>query len=518
MLITMATSSSMLLVAFFGFISITISTRVSAINQRSPVLHEVHTTFEEDLVVDLPGSPPHSFRQYSGYVTVNADHGRHLFYWFAEAQSSPDEKPLTLWLNGGPGCSSIAGGAMSELGPFFPNSKGDGLIYNKYAWTQESNIIFLESPAGVGFSYSETPSDYTTGDERTAADARAFLLGWFERFPQYKNRPFYISGESYAGHYIPDLSYLLWTKRNDDAGIINFKGFLLGNPWSHTPSDFKGMLDFWWTRTLISTHTYKEYTSKCTVKDYWEEEEGTRCAALTYKAFEEMGDLNVYDIYVDVCTATGPAAETKRFLTHKGFNFTKMAQSLKRQRQGSSISTNVLSASAYDPCVDSEAETYLNRPDVQVALHTAKLPYRWIGCSDIIDYSTNDVLATKLGKFKALIATSLEITVFSGDVDGVCPTMGTRDWIEKLADQKELTLTKKWHPWYLNQQVGGYTEEFNGGRFKFVTVRNAGHMVPYMQPARGLAVFQAFLKGASLATASGAEVAVTEVGAVVASS
>ncbi|KAG6550493.1 hypothetical protein Mapa_007967 [Marchantia paleacea] len=64
----------------------------------------------------------------------------------------------------------------------------------------EANLLFLESPAGVGFSYTNTSSDFnTTGDASTSMDASRFLIKWFERFPQYKNRPFYIAGESYAG-------------------------------------------------------------------------------------------------------------------------------------------------------------------------------------------------------------------------------------------------------------------------------------------------------------------------------
>ncbi|XP_022012353.1 retinoid-inducible serine carboxypeptidase-like isoform X2 [Helianthus annuus] len=62
-----------------------------------------------------------------------------------------------------------------------------------------ANLLFLESPAGVGYSYTNTTSDlYTFGDARTAEDSYAFLVNWFERFPQYKHRDFYIARESYA--------------------------------------------------------------------------------------------------------------------------------------------------------------------------------------------------------------------------------------------------------------------------------------------------------------------------------
>lgn len=87
-------------------------------------------------------------------------------------------------------------------------------------------MLFLESPAGVGYSYSNTSSDYaTTGDILTAKDSYTFLLNWLKRFPEYKSRDFYITGESYAGHYIPQLAELiLRSNKNTNHTVINLKG------------------------------------------------------------------------------------------------------------------------------------------------------------------------------------------------------------------------------------------------------------------------------------------------------
>ncbi|KAK6156621.1 hypothetical protein DH2020_010869 [Rehmannia glutinosa] len=148
----------------------------------------------------LPGQPPVKFSQFSGYVTVNEEQGRALFYWLTEATDNTDTKPLVLWLNGGPGCSSVAYGASEEIGPFRINKTGSSLYLNKYSWNRVANILFVESPAGVGFSYTNTSSNLKdSGDKRTAEDALIFLIRWMSRFPQYKYRDFYISGESYAG-------------------------------------------------------------------------------------------------------------------------------------------------------------------------------------------------------------------------------------------------------------------------------------------------------------------------------
>jgi carboxypeptidase C (cathepsin A) len=89
--------------------------------------------------------------------------------------------------------------------------------------------LFLESPAGVGFSYSNKSSDYDiNGDRKTAADNYVFLVNWLERFPEYKNRDFYLAGESYAGHYVPQLAHnILYHNKKANRTIVNLKGIMV---------------------------------------------------------------------------------------------------------------------------------------------------------------------------------------------------------------------------------------------------------------------------------------------------
>lgn len=94
-----------------------------------------------------------------------------------------------------------------------------------------ANVLFVESPAGVGFSYSNTSADLaSSGDRKTAHDNYVFLVNWLERFPEYKTRDFYISGESYAGHYVPQLaSTILYHNHNSSSPIINLKGIIVSS-------------------------------------------------------------------------------------------------------------------------------------------------------------------------------------------------------------------------------------------------------------------------------------------------
>lgn len=107
----------------------------------------------KDKIISLPGQPPHlNFSQFSGYVTVDSAAGRALFYWLTKSPSPSETKPLVLWLNGGPGCSSIAYGASEEVGPFRVNPDGKTLRLNLYAWNK--GIFYAKNqPTYLRFYY-----------------------------------------------------------------------------------------------------------------------------------------------------------------------------------------------------------------------------------------------------------------------------------------------------------------------------------------------------------------------------
>ena len=88
---------------------------------------------------------------YSGYLDVDGK-DKQIHYMFVTSQSNPTTDPVILWLNGGPGCSSLIG-FFKEIGPVISEDKNASkLEVNPYNWNKRANIIFFESPAGVGFS------------------------------------------------------------------------------------------------------------------------------------------------------------------------------------------------------------------------------------------------------------------------------------------------------------------------------------------------------------------------------
>ena len=117
---------------------------------------------------------------------------------FFESRNDPENDPVVLWLNGGPGCSSLMGLFM-ELGPSSINRKLE-VVYNDHSWNNNASVIFIDQPVNVGFSYS---SGQVTNTVAAGKDIYALLTLFFKQFPEYAHQDFHISGESYAGHYIP---------------------------------------------------------------------------------------------------------------------------------------------------------------------------------------------------------------------------------------------------------------------------------------------------------------------------
>ncbi|ERM97607.1 hypothetical protein AMTRI_Chr04g247100 [Amborella trichopoda] len=407
-----------------------------------------------DKIEKLPGQPQGvDFEQYSGYVTVDPTAGRALFYYFVESPADSATKPLVIWLNGGPGCSSLGYGAMEELGPFRVMSDGKTLFRNPYAWNQVANMLFLESPAGVGFSYSNTSSDYKlSGDKRTARDAYTFLVNWLERFPEYKTRDFFITGESYAGHYVPQLAYTILTSNNSN---IKFKGIAIGNAWIDDETNTLGMYDYFWTHALISDdtigaiHTYCDFSPNATNSDH--------CDAAVNAANSVFYDqIDIYNIYAPLCHTANTTLPPTGSIDY------------------------------FDPCSSTYVENYLNLKEVQAALHAK--PTSWTACSGIVGAYWNDSPATLLPTIRRLLDSGISVWIYSGDIDGRVPVTSSRYSVNSL----NLTKVTPWHSWYLNEEVAGYVEGYKG--LALVTVRGAGHTVPSYQPARALAMLSFFLQ------------------------
>ncbi|KAK3076840.1 hypothetical protein LTS18_011862, partial [Coniosporium uncinatum] len=238
-------------------------------------------------------------KSYSGYADVGEN--EHIFWWFFEARNqNTTTAPLTVWINGGPGSSSMIG-LFQELGPCFVAE--DGTPYNNpYSFSNASNMLFIDQPTQVGFSYSipvpgfkdgnsgnlvrlpnntcpEYASDWSCGTysypnetltaNSTPAAAPNFwktLQGFMGAFPQYSRDGFYFTTESYGGHYGPIFNeYILEQNAKNITGAkkINLEGVLIGNGWYDPLLQYKAYYDY-----IVWGNTYDYFPLNTSIVSY----------------------------------------------------------------------------------------------------------------------------------------------------------------------------------------------------------------------------------------------------------
>ncbi|KAH1040207.1 hypothetical protein J1N35_041950 [Gossypium stocksii] len=252
-----------------------------------------------------------------------------------QATSKPEKKPLLLWLNGGPGCSSVGIGEAEEVGPFFPQKDEQILTLNPHRWNKAANLLLIESPVGVGFSYTNTSSDlYQLGDEITANDSYTFLVNWFKRFPQFKSHDFYIAGESYAGihdeflviclydlfdtifkiinsHYVPQLAEVIFdnNKHLPESNYINLKGFMVGNALMDDETDQTGMVDYAWDHAVISDRVYNNIKIKC---NFSRPNPTQDCKKALNAYFDVYYIIDMYNLYIPTCVSNSSISSNRQ--------------------------------------------------------------------------------------------------------------------------------------------------------------------------------------------------------------
>nr|XP_037272868.1 venom serine carboxypeptidase-like [Rhipicephalus microplus] len=120
-----------------------------------------------------------------------------------------------VYLQGGPGKSGTFGQFL-EVGPLGVNSEGK--LYRRQHTVQKMfNVIFLDQPAGSGFSFTKSEMGYARSIDDCVTGAREFLRQFLLLFPENRNRELYVAGESYGSRGAVALSYSLM--KNPDPGI-----------------------------------------------------------------------------------------------------------------------------------------------------------------------------------------------------------------------------------------------------------------------------------------------------------
>ena len=356
----------------------------------------------QDEVKALPGwDGSLSSRQYSGYLDIPG--GKHLHYWLVESEASPSSDPLVLWFNGGPGCSSLDG-YFYEQGPYHvvepvTNASGAPMLYeNPYRWNKVANMLFLEAPAAVGFSYADTPAGRNSNDTQQAVDNYAALLAFYEAYPEYAGNDLYITGESYAGMYVPTLALEILSHNDERDRTIPLKGIAVGNgvtgrgAFSDTIHN-EIYINFYRGHGLFSAKLETEIRTAC--GDFINQTDA--CKAALDEMHNMIGPVNVYDIYLP-CINSGSLS-----LAH---NARRPLTAEERERTAGPAG-----------CIDAgAASAYLNTPAVRKAIHVRSAAEigPWVICSNTLNYTVTR--SSLLPDYKNTLIPNIGVLIYNGDV------------------------------------------------------------------------------------------------------
>eukprot|EP01084_Bolivina_argentea_P022707 42217_1 len=401
------------------------------------------------------------FKQYAGYIHLNDTDQTALFFWFVESQQSPSTDPICLWLNGGPGASSIGYGFFTEHGPFRLSKNATTLNPYQYSWNKISNILYLDTPSGTGLSYSNNSNGYNCSDNKTTIINYMFLQKFFQIFTNFSNHNLYLSGESYAGHFIPQLANYILQHYSTNSWTKNLKGFLIGNP-AIDGDDYKypnlyGYFTFLYQHGLLPQTAWIENNKKCNWNKFISD-----CSVNGTNPSHECVEINqqTVDKYIGK-TPYWDAHNIYAPLCHNNSNDYNIYKN------------------DYDPCIDTYTPIYMNRYDVLKSIHAydeyillnrtwPDLPVNWyylLGTADIQNLFTNEFFVNVHSKY-------WNITVVNGDADSAVPSIASLRWIECLNRK----VIHDWDNWYMDNDVAGSIKFYEG--IIYQTVKYCGHMIP----------------------------------------
>ncbi|XP_055810737.1 serine carboxypeptidase-like [Solanum dulcamara] len=404
------------------------------------------------------GTTVQDLAHHAGYYHLLHTKAARMFYFFFESRSNKDD-PIVMWLTGGPGCSSELA-LFYENGPF-KISDNMSLVWNEFGWDKVSNLIYVDQPTGTGFSYTSDNRDIRCNETDISNDLYDFIQAFFNAHPEYVNNDFYITGESYAGHYIPAFAARVHHGNKKREGIyINLKGFAIGNGMTNPEIQFKSYTDYALDMKLINQTNYDDinkFYPKCQqqIKSCGNGGEDACLYAFQYctnifsSIMDIVGDKNYYDI--------------------------------RKTCEG-------------DLCYDfSRMETYLNNDQVKHALGVGDIEF--VSCSSIVKQALGtDMMKNFVVGIPPLLDDGINLLIYAGEYDLMCNWLGNSNWVHAMewSGQRDFGAAPS-----ITFTVDGEEKgvQKNHGPLTFLKVHDAGHMVPMDQPKAALAMLQRWTQG-----------------------
>lgn len=395
---------------------------------------------------------------HAGYYPLPHSHDAKMFYFFFESRNSKDD-PVVIWLTGGPGCSSELA-VFYENGPF-TIADNMTLVWNDFGWDKASNLIYVDQPTGTGFSYSSDRRDIRHDEKGVSEDLYDFLQAFFATHPKYASNDFYITGESYAGHYIPAFASRVHAGNKAMDGLhINLKGFAIGNGLTDPVIQYKAYTDYALDMGVIHETEYKRINK-------------------IYPACE---------LAIKLCGTSGTVTCLASLLVCNAiFNsIIKIADGInyydiRKQCEG-------------DLCYDfSNMEKFLNLKSVRKSLGVGDIEF--ISCSPTVYQAmlTDWMRNLEVG-IPALLEDGVKVLIYAGEYDLICNWLGNSRWVHSMewsGQQKFVSSSEL--PFTVDGAEAGLLKTY--GPLSFLKVHDAGHMVPMDQPKAALEMLKRWTRG-----------------------
>lgn len=400
-------------------------------------------------------------KAYSGYISIgNTLFDNHLFFLHIKALHNPRDAPLLLWLQGGPGLSSLFGQFL-EIGPLGMNDQGHLFMRNASLNTRV-NVIYLDQPVGAGFSYTKGLLGYAKDLDDVAEGVLEFLRQFLQMFPEYKNREFYVGGESYGARYSVAVAHALHTAKEPRLPL-RLNGAILGAGFLGNILEVADSADFLYETSMV---TKKE-------RDLLEEE----FQDMRRKARRHIGKLSaLLDLMRTIFTA-----ETKPTLFQKLTGYNNHASALYTEKP-----LNML-----------KYEKYVQTDEFKRAVHIGQD----VGFQEAEDKVTRqlakDYLTDISGKIEDLLE-SYHMLLYTGQMDTLFPSRNLQDYFRSLkwsgAKEFRKKQPKRWRAYRNSHSVSGFITTV--GKMKEGVLLGAGHYAAVDKPEEANRLMMMFIEDA----------------------
>lgn len=408
------------------------------------------------------GELPADFQvpSYAGYITVNPEFNSNLFFWFVPSMSDPENAPVLLWLQGGPGTTSLLG-FFSEHGPYRVSADGTRAEFRELTWAQRYSMLYVDQPVGAGFSFTESEAGYARNITDVGRDMFEFLQQFFTLFGELAENEFYMSGESYAGKYVPAIGAAIHENSLSMKVNFNFKGIAYGNGLT----DPVNMLDF--GEFLYGIGLIDRVTA-----DYM-----TRIA--------DEAIQNIHSGRTDLARGIldslffGMATNVTYFENVTGFEF------------------------YYNYLYDKEPKDirfykqFVVRPEIRRAINVGQREFATT--RDVVySHFAEDFVRSAVPQLTVLLENGYRVLIYSGPLDICVPTTQSEKFLSRMAWSRASRWAHAPQSIWRSAQGGkllGYKKTVDN--LSFVVVLNSGHMVPYDQPEAAFELITSFIDATS---------------------